>query len=363
MKLEHDTRKGNLKLLTSRKYSVLKYKMRSSLMSNDKVVNMKYPFNRKKGVVQILGSCNGLICASREINHIIYIWNPCTKEYKLILSPKKPVGFQSNRSLESTDHNAYGFGYDSQNSDYKFVSIFSKRNMDVSRVEIYSLGSDSWKTYESGIPYKLSRGDPGTGVFVNGALHWFAKSNKSKSRVILCFDLEEEIFKEIPQPADVPMDGFDYRFVDVLRGRLCLLCSVSKVGFEIWEMKTYGVRKSWSKLFKTDLQLMMALDISSYHYIRSAVVLKDGEILLQIRLHDDKTYSDFKWQERSNVVGICWEEEKGRHINIRKYMYMKNLAQMVPRLESLVSVNTGTHVGDPKEREDYNEAYRGMLFH
>ncbi|XP_026390904.1 F-box protein At3g07870-like [Papaver somniferum] len=193
----------------------------------------------------------------------------------------------------------------------KDMSVCSKRNTEVSRVEIYTLGSDSWKTSMSCIPYKLSGEEPG--VFVNGALHWlantFTSNNNYKPRVIVSFDLEEEIFKEIPLPEEVRMDDFDYRFVDVLRGCLCLLCSVSKVGFVIWEMKNYGVRKSWTKLYKTDPQLMMALDIPTYHYIRSAVFLQNGEILLQIRLHDGQRYSSsFEWQKRSTVVRICWED-------------------------------------------------------
>ncbi|XP_026390903.1 putative F-box protein At3g16210 [Papaver somniferum] len=116
-KLDHDIRKGNFKLLTTRKERHLKYKIKMRSLMSDKVVKMRYPFNELLGDIQILGSCNGLICAKR-MNHIIYVWNPCSKEYKLI-PPKKP---QSNGPLAGTDHIAYGFGpfgHDSKTSDYK----------------------------------------------------------------------------------------------------------------------------------------------------------------------------------------------------------------------------------------------------
>ncbi|XP_026443456.1 F-box/kelch-repeat protein At3g06240-like [Papaver somniferum] len=241
---------------------------------------------------------------------------------------------------------SYGFGYDSKSYDYKFVSIFSETDSyGCSAADIYTLRSDSWKKRCYGFPCKLSNGQPG--VFLTGALHWFAKSCMNGKRFILSFDLEEETSKELLLPAE-HLDHFDYEFLDVLRGFLCLLCSVSNVKFEIWEMKDYGVRESWSKLFKIDQQqlMTMSIGIQSCHYIKRAVSLRNGEILLEIMA---KGQSYGKW--RVDIVRIHLEEKKGCE-------YMKNIDQMEPYVESFVSLNSGTFVGN--EEKDYGITVRDI---
>ncbi|XP_026415813.1 F-box protein At3g07870-like [Papaver somniferum] len=151
--------------------------------------------------------------------------------------------------------------------------------------------------------------------------------------------MEDGVFKEISQPEEIK--DFSYRFVDVLRGYLCLLCSVSDTKFEIWEMKDYGVRESWSKVFKIDQQqLTTTMGIRLCKYIRRVVSLKDGEILLEMIVKDGR----HGWYcESVNVVKIHLDETK-RSQNRRGYEYMKNIFQMEAYTESLVSVNSGTFV-------------------
>ncbi|XP_026439722.1 F-box/kelch-repeat protein At3g06240-like [Papaver somniferum] len=184
-----------------------------------------------------------------------YVWNPFTGEYKVILRTRDDGC--SRKCIIVT-----GFGYDPRTCDYKFVRIFHRPDSDVSEVEMYNLGSDSWKAYNSCINYEFSRGE--TWVFLKGALHWLAYShisNKYGQLSLVSIDLEDGVFKEIPLPKH--KDDFDYIFVDVFRGCLCLLCSVSEVNFEIWEMKDYRVRESWSKVFKTCWQQRMIKGIRS----------------------------------------------------------------------------------------------------
>ncbi|RZC75814.1 hypothetical protein C5167_000145 [Papaver somniferum] len=236
--VNYDITKRNFKLLHTTRKEITqdldeKYYVESqSLVSNEGIKTIRYPFeNLSKGkteqVIQILGNCNGSICVCTHWC-IVHLWNPFTKEYKVIQSPKKPVGYQSNR--------------------YFIFKINCGRDWGVSKWSTPSTSTESRKRKES-------------------------PTSNPESQVILSFNLEEEIFKEIPLP-DGMDSKFDYRFVDVLRGYLYLLCSVSKVGFEIWEMKDYGVKESWSKLFKTDNQLIM--NIPSYNYFRSAVPSENG---------------------------------------------------------------------------------------
>ncbi|XP_026444571.1 F-box/kelch-repeat protein At3g06240-like [Papaver somniferum] len=174
---------------------IIRQKVESkSLISKEDVVKIMYPFKEKPAGdgggdgIAIVGSCNGLICAS-HVGYIFYIWNPRTGEYKVIRSP---FGFQDR---------SFGFGYDPKTRDYKFVSIYCHPDRDVSQVEMYTLGSDSWENYHSYNPYDISGKH---GVFLRGAVH-----------------------------------------------------CVSDTKFEIWEMKDYGVRYRWSKVFKIDQQELM----------------------------------------------------------------------------------------------------------
>ncbi|XP_026382642.1 F-box/kelch-repeat protein At3g23880-like [Papaver somniferum] len=138
-----------------------------------------------------------------------------------------------------------GFGYDCGIQDYKVVAIVDNKNTNCSDVEVYTLGLDPWRR-SSSIPYRLAKGGP-AGVFFNGALHWLAQScSGTKLQVLLSFDMKDEIFVEIHQPEN--LDKFDYKFVGVLGGCLSMLCSVGKVGFEVWVMQDYGVTDSWTTL-------------------------------------------------------------------------------------------------------------------
>ncbi|KAF9621289.1 hypothetical protein IFM89_018506 [Coptis chinensis] len=59
----------------------------------------------------------------------------------------------------------------------------------------------SWRTIEPFDQYHTLLKDPCTAPLVNGALHWRAiRIPLPQSRVILSFDLKEEVFKEIPHP-------------------------------------------------------------------------------------------------------------------------------------------------------------------
>ncbi|XP_026415812.1 F-box/kelch-repeat protein At3g06240-like [Papaver somniferum] len=168
----------------------LRYNVESkSLISSEDAVKIKYPFEEKPrrgddGII-IAGSCNGLICASHA-GDIFYIWNPCTGENKVV---RPPSGFQ---------HRSFGFGYDSRTRDYKFVSVYCHPDRDVSQVEIYSLGSDTWENYRLYNPYIISVKH---GVFLNGAVHWLANlRGEWRALSVIAMDMEDGEFKEIPPP-------------------------------------------------------------------------------------------------------------------------------------------------------------------
>ena len=102
-----------------------------------------------------VGSCDGLACLEDYHSLNLVIWNPPTKETKVV--PK------SNLSRFSDDYHIKSgieFGFDAKTSDYKMIrisSLFDSNESDYYEghvpcyklSEVYSLSADSWRKVDS----------------------------------------------------------------------------------------------------------------------------------------------------------------------------------------------------------------------
>ncbi|XP_042477396.1 F-box protein At3g07870-like [Macadamia integrifolia] len=242
------------------------------------------PFQGLVDRVEILGSCNGLLCLfvaerlSDWYRHInpIYLWNPARREYRKL--PDAPFSSPRIWGISTT---VLGFGYDSINNEYKVVRIiyFCERGMDrlipKSDVRVYSLASVKWKKLGNA-PFEIR--DTSSKAVLNGFIHWMA-TRKIKSQMlelIVSFDVRNEVFREIHLPNGV--GGECSNFVAVLGGCLSLIECIHGSYVEIWVMKDYGVNGSWTKQF--------TIELCSYGYGGSIKklpieILKSGEILIE----------------------------------------------------------------------------------
>ncbi|XP_042477844.1 F-box protein At3g07870-like [Macadamia integrifolia] len=242
------------------------------------------PFQGLWHRVEILGSCNGLLClfvAERlpGFRHIspIYLWNPSTREYKRV--PDAPVGSPRICEIGNT---VLGFGYDPIKNEYKVVRIIyiCERTLDSliwkSDVRVYSLGTGKWKKLGNA-PFNI-RNSSSSKAIVNGSIHWLATQeiNSEMSELIISFDVRNEVFREIPLPSCVEAKQH-CNFVTILGGCLSLIGSFPGNYVEIWLMKDYGVNGSWTKQFTIEW---------SYAPYRNSIdlfpleILKSGEILI-----------------------------------------------------------------------------------
>ncbi|XP_027165924.1 F-box/kelch-repeat protein At3g23880-like [Coffea eugenioides] len=129
----------------------------------------------KEKSIEILGSCNGLVCiAMQDIrfwpfdsdstpDRRLFLWNPSIRKYW-----KLPHFGNSGVA-------AYGFGYDELHDDYKLMAFFRAspfENAEGQVVEIYSQRTNSWKRNEYSINYPIWQLKGG--CFVGGKLHWNA---------------------------------------------------------------------------------------------------------------------------------------------------------------------------------------------
>ncbi|KAK9942636.1 hypothetical protein M0R45_008290 [Rubus argutus] len=132
------------------------------------------------------------------------------------------------------------------------------------------------------------------GTLLNGALHWTVRRGNNISPAdgddhdprpfgIVAFDLTEETYKEVPLPCDGDKH-FSFYGLGVLGGCLSMLHSPHGSDYQVWVMKEYGIKASWS-VFTTIPQKME--DSREYMGLMSLLcVLNKGEILMMLHNHN-----------------------------------------------------------------------------
>ncbi|KAL5709438.1 hypothetical protein ACHQM5_020126 [Ranunculus cassubicifolius] len=231
----------------------------------------------------LLGSCNGIVCLANC--QVICLRNPCTRENKSVIIGKKLYASERN-DYYAVEVNAYGFGYDRVRDDYKCVQLMSRDVYpNYSEFNVFSMKNGSRKTIRD-VPYDVAYAKE-LGVFVSGALHWVVWVKKTVNKVIVAFDIEKNVFREVPSPTTVDQD-FELN-LGLLQGQLCVLRKyVGCPDIDIWVMKNYGVTESWSKIIKMEL-------VYPYDVLARLTPLgfgKNGEIVLKsessLDLYDPK---------------------------------------------------------------------------
>ncbi|XP_058181154.1 F-box protein At3g07870-like [Rhododendron vialii] len=98
-------------------------------------------------------------------------------------------------------------------------------------------------------------------------------SRELDSRVIVYFDLVEEKFKEVPPPSLWKKDD-DMNLV-VLGGFLCVYCDIGVKQIEVYAMKEYGKKESWTRLFVIPCVIDDA-------YLKPLCLTNKGQVLLSL---------------------------------------------------------------------------------
>jgi F-box interacting protein len=179
------------------------------------------------------------------------------------------------------------------------------------QVRVYSLKTNSWRGMkDDAIPYFVHNLFPygrGCGALASGALHWVAPGESGGCCVIVAFDLGVEEFRIVPQPDGV--DGGSKVDVVVLEGRLCMLCNYDSGCVDVWVMKEYGLKESWTKVFEVSRDCFDVCSQSSFNrnfgQVKPLAYSKSGDkILLEVDM-DKLLWYDFrrKRAERVRIEG------------------------------------------------------------
>lgn len=123
----------------------------------------------------------------------------------------------------------------------------------------------------------------GTGIplsnsinFASGKLHWSTSPGTSSGFLweIACLDLESGVCGRVDQP---DYGGTDIALsLGVLGGCLCVLCYEIETHVDVWVLKEYGLKESWTKLF-----CLPCFDRGGRSvFLKPLCLLSNGEILL-----------------------------------------------------------------------------------
>ncbi|XP_057432922.1 F-box/kelch-repeat protein At3g23880-like [Lotus japonicus] len=234
---------------------------------------LEYPLNTQNLVDFIVGSCNGCILCLDIDQSSPLLWNPSTRRFKKLPSLENPL-------LEEEDchyYTTYGFGYDHSTDRYKVVAVFCYECDDdeedddfyyKTQVKVHTLGTDSWRSIQE-FPSGVAVFD--TGKFVSGTLNWLADDSTNLNPVIVSFDLGKESYHEIFPPVTREL----VLGLGVLRDCLCIISDPPDRFADIWLMKEYGNKDSWTKLFS--MKMMEEVELL---YPNLLHISEDGEVLL-----------------------------------------------------------------------------------
>ncbi|XP_021285249.1 LOW QUALITY PROTEIN: F-box protein CPR30 [Herrania umbratica] len=198
------------------------------------------------GDIQVFGSCNGLLCLINKRYRIIELWNILTGITVL------PDEFVETNKCNGEVWYFYGFGHDSIHDDYKIVRVAQEVDSInytlISEVKVYSLKTNTWRKGEE-IPYYF-RNRLVMGTFICGALHWLAVEEREWEcpSSIIAFDVGIEKYRQIELVDNIERNAYSM-VPKALQGCLCIITTCFNNDVNIWMMKDYGVKDSWTILY------------------------------------------------------------------------------------------------------------------
>ncbi|KAK1394772.1 hypothetical protein POM88_013828 [Heracleum sosnowskyi] len=210
---------------------------------------------------KIQGTSRGLICFSiktyeKPLVYQLYLWNPVIGISKTLPNTLIPYGDPIFRPRVV----GIAFGYFLNANDYKVVKIeklFAAREEAPTTfvyVYIYSLSSNSWKTIRKPEFSQCSGYELYNSIVVNGVPYWVW--NKNPRHLIVCFDMENESFREIVLPGQYSTDQIISINLVQQFGKLAVFLFYYKDTFilDIFVLeKGVEMNKVWTKKVTLDL--------------------------------------------------------------------------------------------------------------
>ncbi|XP_059670664.1 F-box/kelch-repeat protein At3g23880-like [Cornus florida] len=256
----------------------------------------------------ILGIFHGII-GLWDCNRIV-LWNPAIREFRVLIIPipDLPPDYYIFKHFA-------GFGLDPNTNNYKVVWIweYGDEEYDLRRVvAVYNLYADSWRVFKVDLPsnivHDLSSNtymdgcihDSSSNTYLNGFYYWMADYNYLIT--ILTFDMDKEIFGDIPGP---PLTKYNYGDIVLHNNSITLihwdLRDVEKC-LDIWVMKE---ERFWTK----ELTIGPLLDVD-----RPLGLWKNGEVFLETNTSELVLYNCYT--QEMKVF-----QNRGNHDDLRTFIH------------------------------------------
>lgn len=268
-------------------YSLLEFIGKNGSFAINSCSEFKFPFKSQIGYYRVVGSCDGVVCLTDDFflypSQPVILWNPSVRNHVIlpqaITNPKGP--------------HIVVLGFGVANHVYKVVRLVYCRKPDdygfgvPPQAEIFSLGTGRWRNV-SGSDIKLRILEfMWCQVLLKGIVHWlgYEPIDDSSSRSsILAFDIGDEVFGEVMLPDVLAKEAVTSLCLYTFGGSLALVKSSEAIDIEacdVWVMKEYGVKESWTKLYRIDLA----------EGFERVVGFKNGEVLLAFQGLDLVAYN------------------------------------------------------------------------
>ncbi|KAA8526574.1 hypothetical protein F0562_008223 [Nyssa sinensis] len=179
-----------------------------------------------------------------------------------------------------------GFGFSPKTNQFKVLRFSLPRRLSSFKLEteINTLGTNLWRKVDNPPDYLqwLSRG-----CFLNGGLHWIVHDSNNRFKSLCVFDFGDEQFRPVPSPSHFVANHegtVDQMNMALLGGCLAIYQYSSDYQLDIWLMKDYGGKESWTKEF------VIETPTKSFLY-QPLALLDNGEIFLLLNLNSLVSYS------------------------------------------------------------------------
>lgn len=256
-----------------------------------KLMNFLPTFSCLMPEFDVVASCDGVLCLLDSLfGNKLSLYNPLTNCFKQLPKPPK----YPNQEEEAV----IGFGFLQKTKEFKVVQFVNKP-FSISKVLILTLGSSGWREIGQ-VAYHFVQCT--SQVFVNERLHWLTQPHKYRrshySSPLVSFDLANEVFEEVPKPSCEALNKYEYHLL-VIKGCLSAAFFCKRGKLEIWVMKSYGVKESWSKEYSIGKHVPKGINLrenvewdwrrkflktlSRARDVRVLCVLNNGDILLEYK--------------------------------------------------------------------------------
>jgi F-box interacting protein len=216
----------------------------------------------------------------------------------------------------------FSFGYDPFVDNYKVFAVFfcEKEN----QVSVHTLGTNSWRRIHNNFPHCSSI--RGSGIFVGGTVNWLAAdsaktiwlpiggSAANSFHYIVSLDLKNESLQTLLQP-DL---GTNEWILGVVRDCLSIFAN-TKMCFDVWIMKEYGMKESWTKLFSVPYMK----DEGLYFYNKALYISEDGKLLMYSHVSGDVILKLVVYDSKNGTFKIT--EIENIHDSIDPQVYVESL--------------------------------------